>query len=173
MCYLSELKESASCYLVPRAEMISYSDMLELLERRVVRIVLSDELRSTTVNVSNCAVFSLFGNASLLHIYMFMRDLPRGLPFLQLLSSRIRQILEREDIQRLKLQYPEMMLWIFISMYILETQFLIEQSLTTNILSGGHGGNWHSKSRLVRETTRRSLPVVGNIGRESDCFHAV
>ena len=113
MCYLSGLKDAASCYLNPAIEMVAYSDMLDSLERRVVRIVQSDELRST--NSLNCSVFKIYGNAALLHIYLFLRDLPRGLPFLHLLSSRLRADLEGEDIAKLQLQYPEMMLWIFIS----------------------------------------------------------
>jgi len=43
-----------------------------------------------------------------------MRDLALALPFLHILSSRIREILEKADFAKLQVQYPEMMLWIMI-----------------------------------------------------------
>jgi hypothetical protein len=113
LCHLTGLKDAASCYSDPKIEQMSYTDLTDYLERRVVRITQSEELKVPTL--SNRAIFALFGNAALIHLYIFMRDLPRGLPFLHLLSSRIRHVLETEDTSRLELQYPEMMLWIFIS----------------------------------------------------------
>ena len=49
-----------------------------------------------------------------MHIYIFMRDLSKDLPFIYLLSSRIRAVLEKDDMEKLQRQYPEMMLWILI-----------------------------------------------------------
>jgi hypothetical protein len=108
---LSALKEVASCHPDQNVEMVFYGDMLEQLERRVVRIVQQDALLFSTTDL---VIYRLFGYAVLLHIYLFMRDLPRGLGFFHLLSTRLRRLLEGVDIQILYIQYPEMMLWILI-----------------------------------------------------------
>lgn len=116
MYYISGVKEAVSCRLEAKVSMESYTDITDALTRRVIRLFASDELQSKDSNPANTAIFKLFGNAVVIHIYLFLRDLPRGLPFLHLLSNRIRGLLETQDIQRLHVQYPEMMLWIFISM---------------------------------------------------------
>jgi hypothetical protein len=108
---LSALKEESSCHPDRNVEMISYGNMLEYLERRVVRMVQQEDLLSPTTNL---VIYRLFGYATLLHIYMFMRDLPRGLGFFHLLSTRVRRFLECVDIQMPYIQYPEVMLWILI-----------------------------------------------------------
>ena len=43
---------------------------------------------------------------------MFMRDLSKDLTFLHLVSLRVRNNLEMVNVSKLKIQYPEMMLWI-------------------------------------------------------------
>jgi hypothetical protein len=56
----------------------------------------------------------LFGYTALIHLYLFIRDCSKDLPFSHLLSRRIRTVLKRVDTQQLETQFPEMMLWIFI-----------------------------------------------------------
>jgi hypothetical protein len=92
-----------------KVEVMSYSDMFERLERRIIAVVQSEVLKSGDQNSS---IFVVFGNAALIHIYMFMRDIPRGLPFFHLLSARIRTTIEAADLAHLHREYPEMMLWI-------------------------------------------------------------
>jgi hypothetical protein len=106
---LTALKEVASCHPDRNVEMISYTTMLECVERRVVRLVQQEALLSPATNL---AIYRAFGHAVLLHIYMFMRDFPRGIPIFYRLSSRIRKSLDFVDIRMLYIQYPEMMLWI-------------------------------------------------------------
>jgi hypothetical protein len=102
------LKEVA-IHLMQKVEFVSYSDMVERLERRVIALLQSEVLKSPGQNVS---IFLLFGNAALLHIYMFMRDFPRGLPFFHLIAARLRTSIEGADMAYLHMDYPEMMLWI-------------------------------------------------------------
>ena len=106
---LSALKDEASCLLVPKVDSLPYSDMLERLERRLITIVQVEDL---IVPSQNIAIYKVFANAAILHIYMFQRDLSRGFPFFHLLSLRIRTTLETVDISRLKTQYPEVLLWV-------------------------------------------------------------
>lgn len=105
---LTDLKEVA-IHLKQRVEFLSYSDMAERLERRVIALVQSGVFKSPKQNGS---IFVLFGNAALFHVYMFMRDLPRGLPFSNLIATRLRTSLEAADLEYLHKEYPEMMLWI-------------------------------------------------------------
>ena len=107
---LSALKEVASCHPDRNVEMISYGIMLEQLERRVVQMVQREDLLSPTTDLIN--IYRLFGYAAIIHIYMFMRDLLRGLGSFHLLSTRVRKSLECVDIRILYIQHPEMMLWI-------------------------------------------------------------
>ena len=52
--------------------------MVERIERRVIEILQSKVVKSGNPKVS---IFQIFGYAAIIHIYMFMRDIPRGLPF--------------------------------------------------------------------------------------------
>jgi hypothetical protein len=63
-------------------------------------------------STQDLAIYALFSNAAILHIYMFLRDLSRGLPFFHLVSFRIRIMLQNVDMWKLQTQYPEMLLWI-------------------------------------------------------------
>lgn len=108
---LSALKEVASCRPDRHVEMAFYSDTLELLERRVIQIARHKDLLYPATDL---VIYHLFADAVILHIYLFMRDLPRGLPFFHLMSSTLRQLLECLDVQRFYIQYPEMMLWILV-----------------------------------------------------------
>jgi hypothetical protein len=85
----------ASCHPDRNVEVLFYGDMPEHLERRVVRIVRQEVLLSSTADF---LIYRLLGHAVLLHIYMFMRDLPRGLPFFHLLSTKLQRLLECLDI---------------------------------------------------------------------------
>lgn len=108
---LSQVKDEA-CYYQPRdSDIDSYSDTLEYLERQVVAILHSEDL---TLSGQNTSILRLFATAFILHIYIFMRDLPRGLPFFYVLAGRLRDELEFLDIEALLVPYPEMLLWILI-----------------------------------------------------------
>jgi len=109
--HLSKMKDESCYYRTDTSDIDSYSDTLEYLERQVVAIVQSEHLPFPNQNTS---ILHLFANAAILHIYIFMRDLPRGLPFRYLISDRIRNELECLDIKALLMPYPEMMLWILI-----------------------------------------------------------
>jgi hypothetical protein len=104
------LKDGVSSLSVKTVDDVPYSDILEQLERRLIAIVQTESL---VIPSQKLVIHSLFANAAILHIYMFLRDLSRGLPFFHLLSLRIRKTLEAVDIAKLKVQYPEMSLWIF------------------------------------------------------------
>jgi len=108
---LTGLKEVA-VHLTQRVEFASWSDMVERLERRVITLLRSEVLKSR--NNPNFSIFKLFGHAAIFHIYMFMRDLPRGLPFYHLVSGRLRASIEAADLKHLQKEYPEMMLWIIL-----------------------------------------------------------
>lgn len=97
---LSALKDETSCLLVAKVDGLPYSNILEVLEHRLNTIVQDKNL--VTPIQQHLAIYSLFANAAILHIYMFLRDLSRGLPFFHLLSLRIRTVLEMADISRLK-----------------------------------------------------------------------
>lgn len=88
----------------------------------------SSELRNNGADVQ---IYTLFGNAALLHIYMFNRDLPRKKPFLQIFTTRIHSILFASQDQThssifasiassstsandYQLLYPELFLWILL-----------------------------------------------------------
>jgi len=94
-----------------RVEILSYSDMVERLVRRIIALVQSEGLKSLNHNSS---IFVLFGNAALLHIYMFMKDGPGGCPFCGLVATRLRTRLEAVNLAYFHKEYPELMLWILI-----------------------------------------------------------
>jgi hypothetical protein len=107
---LMGLKE-ASLHLTRKVEFASWSDMVERLKRRVIALLQSEVVKSG--NPKLC-IFVLFGNAAILHISMFMRDLSQSIPLYKLLSSRLRASIEAVDLAYLHTQYPEMMLWILL-----------------------------------------------------------
>jgi hypothetical protein len=107
---LTGLKEAA-VHLTRKVEFGSWSDMVERLERRVNALLQSEVLKSRNPKFS---IFVLFGNAAIFHIYMFMRDLPRGLPFYHFISGRLRASIEAADLEYLHKECPEMMLWILL-----------------------------------------------------------
>ncbi len=107
---LSYLKDAA-IHLTRKVEFDSWSDMVERLERRILAILQTEVVKSGKPKFS---IFALFGNAAIFHINMFMRDLPRGLPFYNLLSGRLRARIEAVDLSCLRKEYPEMVLWILL-----------------------------------------------------------
>jgi hypothetical protein len=110
---LSRLKEDAAIQL-EEGEVIKnipFSDTVEYLEHRAVPLA---QLEPISRPSQNLAIYILFGYASLVHMFIFMRDMSKDLPFCYLLSSRIRLVLEKVDSEKLRRQYPEMMLWILI-----------------------------------------------------------
>ncbi|RDW75542.1 hypothetical protein BP6252_06684 [Coleophoma cylindrospora] len=94
-----------------RVEIVSYSAMLDRLQRGLVRLIQSKPLTPPFGN-RDCSIFRLFGYAAIIHIYFFMRDFPRGIPFFHMLTSRVRQLLEISDVPKLQEHFPQMMLWI-------------------------------------------------------------
>ena len=107
------LKEKAAYSLIEGEEIdnIPFTDTAEHLERRLVPLTQLEPLSNQT---QGCSIYVLFGYAALIHLYLFIRDCSKDLPFSHLLSRRIRTVLERVDTQHLETQFPEMMLWIFI-----------------------------------------------------------
>lgn len=107
--HLSALKDSGR--LGSNLDGIAHNDIVELLERRLIAIIQDESLIYPTPALS---IYLLFAYAAIIHSYVFVHDLSRGLPFVNLMSRRIREFLENVDISQLTAPYPEMMLWVFI-----------------------------------------------------------
>jgi hypothetical protein len=108
---MSMKKEEVTSRLLDWDAHESYNDMTNYLERKTLLIMLSKEQSRSSAATS---IFYLFSSAMFLNISIFLRDQTRGIPILTLLSTRIRNCLEKNDIPLLQLQYPEMMLWIIV-----------------------------------------------------------
>lgn len=111
---VTQLKEVTSRLSKP-PEILSYSDMVERLERRTVNILQSAPLKLGPN--PDTAILLLFGNAALLHIYTFMREMPLGISFLSTLSQRVRHTISSLPsgvLNELQNLYPELCLWIYI-----------------------------------------------------------
>jgi hypothetical protein len=109
--YLSALKDDASCRLGANLDGIAHDDILELLERRLIAIIQDELMIHPTPELS---IYPIFAYAAIIHSYLLVHDLSRGLPFINLMSRRIRDLLESIDITQLTVPYPEMMLWVLI-----------------------------------------------------------
>jgi len=108
---LSALKDGNTCSMDIRMDQFeAYINMLESLERRIVYMVQNPALQILTQDL---AIYKLFAYAALLHTLAFLHD-QIGVPLLRLQADRMRNSLESVDITMLKIQYPEMMLWIFV-----------------------------------------------------------
>jgi hypothetical protein len=107
---LIDLK-NGNIHLTRKVEFLSWTDMVERLKQRVISILQSDLVK---IGNQRFSIFALFGNAAIFHIYMFMRDLPWGLPFYNLISSRLRSIVEAVDLANLHKEYPNMTLWVLL-----------------------------------------------------------
>lgn len=92
-----------------KSELQPLLDMAGRLDRRLLKLILSDCLdppSQTTV------IYKLFGNAALIHQVMFIRQAPTRLSLSNIVSSRIRTLIEAIDLAALRIQYPDMVLWI-------------------------------------------------------------
>ncbi|KAG9236250.1 hypothetical protein BJ875DRAFT_235400 [Amylocarpus encephaloides] len=90
----------------------SWSEILNYLERRVIRIAQSFEAYGG--GGPDTFIYYIFSTAMTLHIIMFLHDHSQGLPLLYLLSTRIRRQIELSNIPMLQLRYPEMMMWVLV-----------------------------------------------------------
>jgi hypothetical protein len=81
------------------------------LDRRIMKIIRSDDLDPPN---QKTGIFKLFGNAALIHQVMFIRQAPTRLSLANILSTRLRNLIELEslDLALLRTQYPDMILWI-------------------------------------------------------------
>jgi len=139
---LSALKDAASCRQSPELEAVPYDDLLELLERRLIAILQDERLASLS---QSTAIYPLFANAAIIHCYVFMHDTAKSLPLIQLVSNRMRDVLESVSLPFLNLQYPEMMLWILIMGGIVtsespEPNWYAKQVAELCLTLGVHGG---------------------------------
>ncbi|KAG4437889.1 hypothetical protein IFR05_006608 [Cadophora sp. M221] len=111
---VTQLKEVTSRLSKP-PEILSYSNMVERLERRTVELVQSAPLK--LASNPDAAILLLFGNAVLSYIYTFMREIPLGVSFLSTLSQRIRRTISSLPagvLNELQIRYPELCLWMYI-----------------------------------------------------------
>jgi hypothetical protein len=111
---LSRLKEKAAYSLNEGEDLenIPFTDTADCLERRMIPLIqLKPQPES---NHKDLSIFKLFGYAAFIHIFIFVRDCSKDLPFSHLLSSRIRNLLGTPNKKQLETQYPEMMLWIYL-----------------------------------------------------------
>jgi hypothetical protein len=92
-------------------EFESSAHTIETLERRCLSIIHSPFLDPNSLSPIQ-AIYYLFGNASLIHIMIFMRESPRRLPFAYILSTRIRECLDKIDMKVFQIQYPELFMWV-------------------------------------------------------------
>ncbi|KAH7418610.1 hypothetical protein BKA64DRAFT_205185 [Cadophora sp. MPI-SDFR-AT-0126] len=90
-----------------------YKGQLERLERRALALILSASEPPKSSNQSQL-IYQLFGNATLIHALLFMRNSPASGPLSRLLSDRIHKTLTTLDLHSYLLQYPEMLLWILV-----------------------------------------------------------
>lgn len=86
---------------------------IEYLERRCLSIMHSPFLDPYSSSPTY-GIYTLFSNASLIHIMIFMRESPRRLPFAHILSNRIRDCLDNIDLKAFQIQYPELFMWVLI-----------------------------------------------------------
>jgi len=107
---LTRLKDETSLTRVRKDEFKTHMDILEILERRLVKLIQEPCLKSPTQEL---AIYKLFGYASLQHSLAFLHD-QIGLPLLRLQSDRMREVLEMVDAPSLTKQYPEMILWVLV-----------------------------------------------------------
>jgi Fungal specific transcription factor domain len=84
-------------------------DMAGRLDRRLLKIIRSQRDSPQSQMTS---IYTLFGNAALIHQMMFIRQAPTCLSLSSILSKRIRKLLESISLETLQIQYPDMMLWV-------------------------------------------------------------
>jgi hypothetical protein len=119
--HLTAIKESVSIMGLDQ-EFASFLPAIERLERRIIKLL---RLGRLDLPNENSLIYKLFGNAALIHILIFLRQVPvplSMLTFSNFLSKQIRTLLETNNLLALQIQYPEMILWI--------------------LMMGGIGGVW-------------------------------
>jgi hypothetical protein len=92
-----------------KSELQPLLDMAGRLDRQLLKLILSDCLNPPS---QTTVIYKLFGNAALIHQVMFIRQAPTRLSLSNILSSRIRSLVESIDPAALQIQYPDMMLWV-------------------------------------------------------------
>lgn len=93
---------------ITKPEFQAYTDHLI---RRFINIIQSPALESSG---SNALIFKLLAYAALAHLMTFLSTPSRRGSVLQLMSTRIREILEVVNVPAFQLAYPEMILWILV-----------------------------------------------------------
>jgi hypothetical protein len=135
------LKDTASSMLISNPH---FGDIQESIERRLIAIIQNDLLITPT---SSLAIYSVFSNAAMIHCYGFMRDLALSLPWFNRLSRRIRSTLTHPEVHLsvLKVQYPEMLLWVLmmggIGGAVAERVWFGGEVADFGMKLGVHGGN--------------------------------
>ena len=110
---------SAECFFAQRTYVLSIASregripelQRQRLERRAQKLIATECSNDSCPDYS---IYAVFGYAIAIHIYYFLRNVPRGAPFFHLMSSRIRERLEKVNLVMLQFQYPEMVLWILV-----------------------------------------------------------
>jgi hypothetical protein len=92
-----------------RLELLKLLDMSARLDRRIVKIIRSEILDPPN---QMTVIYKLFGYAAMIHQVMFIRQIPTRVSLSNILSARLRTLLEGIDLTVLQTQYPDMMLWI-------------------------------------------------------------
>jgi hypothetical protein len=110
---MSRLKEEAAQQVSPPDKIgnVLFSSTFARVEYRLGMLI---RLQSISALTQKLAIFVLFGMAGYLHSTIFGHDFSRRMPLCNVLSSRLRTVLEKMDWKLLEVQYPEMMLWIYI-----------------------------------------------------------
>jgi hypothetical protein len=110
---ISRLKEEAAQKVSPPDEIgnVLFSDTSASIEHRLGRLI---QLQSISAPRQKLSIYVLFGMAGYLHSTIFGHDFSRRMPLCNTLSSRLRAVLEKTDWKLLEIQYPEMILWIYI-----------------------------------------------------------
>ena len=93
---------------ITKTEFQSYTDHLI---RRFINIIQSPSLESSG---PNALIFKLFGYTALAHLMTFLSTPARRGSVLQLMSTRVHEILEVVDVPSIQLAYPEMIIWILV-----------------------------------------------------------
>jgi hypothetical protein len=95
-------------------QFLEYKTKLDTLERRAIMISQSRSKNARTNK--GMIIFRLFGSATLIHALLLLRDSPCSVPLCYVISGRMKDILDTDskEVERLKMIFPEMMLWILL-----------------------------------------------------------
>jgi hypothetical protein len=107
---LSCLKEEAASYLKEGEALgmgflnIPFTDTASCFEHRMISLM---EVEPVSGPSQTLSIFMLVGYAAFVHLFIFIRDCSKDLPFSHLLSHRLKIILEKIDMKQLQRQYPK------------------------------------------------------------------